>query len=210
MDLIWTGHEIVVAGPDTRMTWSATPSGHVDTGVRFAPGVGPTVLGVCASELRDRRVLLVDMWSNAQVRQLTEQLAESPRPAVVLERLVADQMRDSRRPNPLVAAIADDLRAGTPVAAVSQAVGVSQRQLHRICLAAFGYGAKTLGRILRMDRAVVLARRGVRFAEVAARTGYADQAHLAREVKTLAGVPLGQLVRSQVTQPGLAASGHSR
>jgi transcriptional regulator GlxA family with amidase domain len=52
-----------------------------------------------------------------------------------------------------------------------------------------------LHRVLRFDRAVKLAWTGVPFADVAHRTGYADQAHLSREVRELAGVPLGQLIR---------------
>ncbi|GEL19666.1 hypothetical protein [Pseudonocardia asaccharolytica] len=39
-----------------------------------------------------------------------------------------------------------------------------------------------------------LADAGVPAAEAAARTGYADQPHLSREVRALAGVPLGQLL----------------
>jgi AraC-like DNA-binding protein len=35
----------------------------------------------------------------------------------------------------------------------------------------------------------------VRLAEVAARSGYADQAHLSREVRDLAGAPISALVR---------------
>jgi AraC-like DNA-binding protein len=68
--------------------------------------------------------------------------------------------------------------------------------LHRRSLTAFGYGPKTLARILRLQRALALARKGVPFAETAARAGYADQAHLARDVRELAGMPLGQLVGS--------------
>ena len=62
--------------------------------------------------------------------------------------------------------------------------------------AAFGYGPKTLARVFRMQRAVGLARSGSPFATVSAEVGYADQAHLAREVRALAGVPLGELVSS--------------
>jgi hypothetical protein len=40
----------------------------------------------------------------------------------------------------------------------------------------------------------VLAGAGVPFAETAVRSGFADQAHLARDVKELAGVPLGRLI----------------
>jgi AraC-like DNA-binding protein len=39
----------------------------------------------------------------------------------------------------------------------------------------------------------MLARRGTPQASVAAVAGYADQAHLAREVKALTGVPLSAL-----------------
>ena len=66
--------------------------------------------------------------------------------------------------------------------------------MHRRSLAAFGYGPKTLARILRFQRALALARAGTPLAEVAVRSGYADQAHLAREVRALAGVPLGRLM----------------
>ncbi|MGH3680741.1 MAG: AraC family transcriptional regulator, partial [Natronosporangium sp.] len=62
-------------------------------------------------------------------------------------------------------------------------------------LAAFGYGPKLLARILRFRHATGLAAAGLRFAEVAAVAGYADQAHLAREVRELSGVPLRTLTR---------------
>ena len=52
---------------------------------------------------------------------------------------------------------------------------------------------KTLARVLRLRRALALARAGTPFATVAVRAGYADQAHLARDVKALTGVPLGVL-----------------
>ncbi|PWR09330.1 AraC family transcriptional regulator, partial [Micromonospora acroterricola] len=68
-------------------------------------------------------------------------------------------------------------------------VGLAPRVLHRRCQHLFGYGPKTLTRILRMRRALAVARSGVPLAEVAARCGYADQAHLTRDVRDLAGVP---------------------
>lgn len=49
-----------------------------------------------------------------------------------------------------------------------------------------------LRRVLRLRRAVDLLRAGVAPAEVAARAGYADQPHLSREVRALAGRSPGQ------------------
>ena len=95
---------------------------------------------------------------------------------------------------PLVDDIALRAGRGDEVASIAEAVGLSTRQLQRRCADAFGYGAKTLVRILRMTRALELARAGTTLADTAASAGYADQAHLSRDVKQLAGVPLGQLV----------------
>jgi AraC-like DNA-binding protein len=107
----------------------------------------------------------------------------------------AERLRDAEPPDPAVAAIVTRLRGGASVGATADAVGLSARHLHRRCLDAFGYGPKTLARVLRMGRAVPLARAGTPFAVVAATAGYADQAHLAREVRALAGVSLTQLTR---------------
>jgi AraC-like DNA-binding protein len=83
--------------------------------------------------------------------------------------------------------------AGRPIAEVADTVGLSDRQLHRRSLVAFGYGPKVLARILRLRRALALARDGSSFARASVEAGYADQAHLAREVRALAGAPLTQL-----------------
>jgi AraC-like DNA-binding protein len=73
-------------------------------------------------------------------------------------------------------------------------LGLSERQLQRRCRAAFGYGPKTLQQVLRSQRALRLARAGGRLADVAAVVGYADQAHLARDTRRLADVPLTDLL----------------
>ncbi len=80
------------------------------------------------------------------------------------------------------------------VARVADELGLSERQLLRRCLTAFGYGPKTLQQVLRFQRALRLARAGGRLVDVAVLSGYADQAHLARESRRLAGVPITQLL----------------
>jgi AraC-like DNA-binding protein len=66
-------------------------------------------------------------------------------------------------------------------------LGLSERQLLRRCLPVFGYGPRRLGRILRMNRAVAAALAGRPLADVAFDCGYADQAHLTRDLHDLAG-----------------------
>jgi AraC-like DNA-binding protein len=110
-----------------------------------------------------------------------------------LEVVAAGRLREAGGPGPWRAAVVAALARGRGVAQTAWEVGLSERQLRRRSLAVFGYGPKTLARVLRMRRALGLARGGAPLAEVAARCGYADQAHLAREVKDLAGVPITAL-----------------
>ncbi|MEV0736969.1 helix-turn-helix domain-containing protein [Streptomyces sp. NPDC050549] len=193
MDLLWNEGRLLVAGPDTRAYVPGTEPAHW-AGLRFAPGTAPTYLGVPAHELRDRRVDLTDLWPAATVRRLHARLATAPDPATALEDLALDRAARTPPPDPLLRHLVAALDTGRPVAATADELGLGARQLHRRSLAAFGYGPKTLARVLRLQRALALARAGVPFAATAARSGYADQAHLARDVKELAGMPLGELL----------------
>ncbi|GII51901.1 AraC family transcriptional regulator [Planotetraspora thailandica] len=198
MDLIWADGELLVAGPDTETHVTSGDGGARYVGIRFSPGTGPAVLGVPAAELRDLRVPLTDLWPSAQARPaggLLEAAWETGAGlGAVLEAIARDRLALTQ-PDPVMTGVAALLRKGSSAGAAARTAGLSERQLHRRCLAAFGYGPKTLGRILRMNRAVDLARSGIPFAAVAATAGYADQAHLAREVRSLTGVPLGVLIR---------------
>uniref|UniRef100_UPI001C84EF4B helix-turn-helix domain-containing protein n=1 Tax=Streptomyces beigongshangae TaxID=2841597 RepID=UPI001C84EF4B len=112
-----------------------------------------------------------------------------------LEAVALRRAAGATPPDRRLAAVVTALAAGRTVASTADAVGWSERQLHRRALAAFGYGPKTLARVLRLQRALSLARAGTPAAKTAAATGYADQAHLTREVRALTGSPLGALLR---------------
>ncbi|MET7968966.1 helix-turn-helix domain-containing protein [Micromonospora sp. NPDC005305] len=117
-----------------------------------------------------------------------------PSVAAVLEDVARGRLRAAGGPDPLGARVAARLAAGATVAATAAEVGLGARALHRRSRLLFGYGPKTLARILRMRRALDLAGGGTPLAEVAALAGYADQAHLTREVTELAGVPPTRLL----------------
>jgi AraC-like DNA-binding protein len=196
MDLLWHDGRLLVAGPDTR-AYLADGQAGAWSGVRFCPGTAPALLGVPAHELRDRRVDLAELWPASKVRRLRGRIGAAPDPAAALEDVAGECAADTDPPDPLLRRLVTALDEGRPVAATADSLGVGARQLHRRSLAAFGYGPKTLARILRLQRALALARTGVPFADTAARTGYADQAHLARDVKELAGLPLGELLAAR-------------
>jgi AraC-like DNA-binding protein len=187
LDLIWHDGSVFIAGPDTTAQLGTAAPGSRFFGLRFAAGTGPGVLGVPADELTDRRVPLDEVLPAAEVRRL----AEAGDPLAAME---AFARRRWQEPDRVMVAVAAGAGAGRPVGAIADRCGLSPRQLQRRCLGSFGYGPKTLARVLRLQAAVALARAGRPFAEVGATAGYADQAHLSREVKALAGVPLSELV----------------
>ncbi|MFC9278902.1 helix-turn-helix domain-containing protein [Streptomyces collinus] len=193
MDLLYSEGRLLVAGPDTRAHVPAGPP-RAWAGVRFHPGTAPTLLGVPAHELRDTRAELTDLWAAERVRRLRDRLAAAPDPATALEDIALDLAARAAPPDPLLSLLVERLDQGRPVAATADELGIGARQLHRRSLTAFGYGPKTLARILRLRRALDLARSGVPYAETAARAGYADQPHFARDVRELAGTTLGALL----------------
>ncbi|WP_434598726.1 helix-turn-helix domain-containing protein [Streptomyces sp. A5-4] len=204
MDLLWSEGRLLVAGPDTHAHPGGDKPGAAYAGVRFAPGAGPAILGIPAHELRDRRVELADLWPGATVRARAARIAGAPDPAAALEDLVLRLAADTGPPDPVLRAVAGQLNAGRTVAATADAVGLGARQLHRRSLAAFGYGPKTLARVLRLQRALALVRGGSTYADAAIAAGCADQAHLSREMRDLAGLTLGAyvaLANSETPQP---------
>lgn len=76
----------------------------------------------------------------------------------------------------------------TTVAALADESGWSVRHLSGRFAAETGLGPKAAGRLFRFERSVQEVGAGRGLAEVAAGCGYADQAHLAREWRELAGL----------------------
>jgi AraC-like DNA-binding protein len=208
-DLIWEpGRGAYVAGPDTGPVRTVMTGGTVILGVRFRPSAGGPALGVPLSDLRDQRVDLADL-RRRDARRLMGTLDPDTAAARVLDvaaRLVADG-----EPDPAAtwaAALLADPRVRTEDVAAE--IGLSLRQLRRRCHAAVGYGPKTLQRVLRFRRFVsridadVPARPASRgrldtqdLAVLAAQAGYADQAHLTRECRALAGLTPAALARQR-------------
>jgi AraC-like DNA-binding protein len=209
VDLIWSpGRGAWVAGPDTRPVLPAARPRTFFAGARFTPGAGGAALGLPLSELRDLRVDLADIDPG-----LAERLPPDLVPEDALERVAATATILVTQAPPDPAVREATRRLADPRARVDRLagdLGFSERQLRRRFDAAVGYGPKALQRTLRFQRFLeALDAAGPRpdLARLAADAGYADQAHLSREVARLAGVTPSELRRERY--PETPANTHS-
>jgi AraC-like DNA-binding protein len=191
VDLLFDGRRLLVAGPDTAARLHHSPVPAPMWGARLHAGLGPVLLGVPADELRDATVPLDQVWSDRRSRALTEQVAGDPARALAAWAASAEPPTFGSR---LVTLLQD----GSSVAAAADALGYSARQLQRRAVPAFGYGPQHLGRVLRLGRVLAQADRGLAWAAIAQSSGYADQAHLARDVRSLTGASPTALRRERV------------
>jgi AraC-like DNA-binding protein len=122
----------------------------------------------------------------------------------LLAEVVCRALRRGHDLSPAVCAAvaALDASAGAlRIDALASQLGMSRSQLHRRFVAELGASPKTYAGLARFARvrALVCAPE-VRLADVAAAAGYADQAHLAREVRHLAHVT-PRALQQQLTAP---------
>lgn len=170
-------------------------------GARFGPGGARAWLGLPMDEIVGQAVELRDLLG-PRALELSQRMGDAPGQGArqaLFQSGLEHLGRDAAVPDPRAAqlfglagaagvagAIGDEIQV---LAAMRAQVGMSERSLRRLCHAQFGYGPKTLERVLRFQRLLSLARTGGwRLAELALHAGYADQAHLSREVRALCGM----------------------
>ncbi|MFE6614291.1 helix-turn-helix domain-containing protein [Amycolatopsis sp. NPDC057786] len=190
VDLVESGGEVFVAGPDTAAwTWE---TGERARGVRFAPGRACDVLGLGADELRDQRVPLGDLWGGEGALLAERVLSGAASLADVVER------RGAGRADREVSELITRLDGGAPrVSAALKWFTTGERQLRRRFTLAVGYGPATYLRVTRFQRAIALAGTAPDLASLAFSAGYADQAHLSRDCRELSGLKASEFFRAR-------------
>ena len=198
-----------VAGPATRTHAVPLRESTTVVGIRFRPGTARAVFGCDAHELRDADPELRAVCGTS-THALEAELSGAPTPDAMraaLERwarrrLDARLQRDALALRAAHAVVADHRLS---VTALGEMLGWSPRRLHREMTETCGYGAKTLQRIVRLQRTLRLARqramaqRRPTLAMLALDVGYADQAHMTRDFRDLTGfTPRELLAHSRV------------
>ena len=160
---------------ETRETHVLRASAEV-WGVRLVPGVrvSPRVVAGAMESRAHRDFLRAPRHADRVVEAM--RVAEH----VLSLARVDDRVRDAMQ--------AADRVEATTVEALADLVHVSPRHLGRMFAEVVGVAPKRALAILRLRRALRLARsRALSWARVAAEAGYADQSHLGRELRALLG-----------------------
>lgn len=193
IDIVWVGaDEPHIAGPATHAELPELPPDTPIVAARFRPGMAPCLLGWPAGELRDRSVPLADVWNSGSMEPIRAagEAARARERLGALETALLRRLAEAGDPDPVARqGVASLMR----VRDLGAQLGVSERQLRRRFEASVGYGPKLFGRIFRMRAALKQLRAAgpgsPDLAAIAFATGYADQAHMTRELTALAGAP---------------------
>lgn len=194
IDIVWPADGApLVAGPDTRSWISTLAPGTLIVGARFRPGRAPDLLRLSARELVDAAPPLAAVWGDAPVRRLRESDAPGSAPTM-LERVEAELVARRSASPAWLPSVLDWVRT-TRFGAPSAELSISDRQLRRRVEDRLGYGPRMARRVLRLQRMLTLATGGRRLlADLALAAGYADQAHMTRECRELAGLSPARLL----------------
>jgi AraC-like DNA-binding protein len=203
-DIVFINDETpTVVGPWTVPFVSRLAAGTRITGARLHPGRASCLLGMPASELLNQAVPITAVKGALQrmrLEKVIEQSGAAARRLALADALLAAVEHSS----PVDQAVWGGIQwlSSHPygrIGQLSQWLGISERQLHRRFSAATGYSPKMFQSVLRFQRLLKTAREtgtAQSLADLAAGTGYADQAHMTRDVHRFAGVRPAILLRS--------------
>lgn len=201
VDVVWMNGELIVAGPDRMAHVEPTVPGAMIAGLRFARGSASAWLGIDMRELVGRRVALRDIVGRRRAEAMAEPLRSVIDPAqlaTLMEHAVRGEaeVTGAKFANDIIGAIAG-AASDAILPATLRATGLTERTLRRRCDQVFGYGPRTLSRILRLQRLIALleARPSLQLAAAAVESGYADQPHMTREVRALTALTPTTLAR---------------
>ena len=202
IDLQWIGGSFRIAGPDKEPQTERLAADEVVIGLRFHPAAAAAWLGVPLMELVSQRLSLDDLWGARALRLARRVRIHNSVEDLIcsIEEVVAEEMASHEPDIPMRAAYSLIERGSPPGAPLvpwlMRALEMSERTMRRRFDESFGYGPKTLDRILRYRCFLRLSSQSnSSTAILASEAGYSDQAHLVRESRRLTGSPPRQLNR---------------
>lgn len=173
-------------------------------GVHFKPGGAFPFLNTNASDLANTHASLADLWGSAG-HELRERLCAAAKPQqrfLIMEKVLRNRLHGATtRQVQMKIALNMFARGGNGVLVrdIARELGLAQRQFIQLFSEHVGLTPKVFCRILRFQRARVLAEKleTPHWAELALSCGYFDQSHLINDFQEFSGSTPGTYSRQQ-------------
>lgn len=201
---------VVLAGPRSRYELIDTLEQSYVAGIAFRPGGTRAFVPCPADVLADTDTPLGLVGKEQDARRLREQLLEASGPEACLDALVC-WLRSQFRPRNLHPAVEyglkqfDDGSKPVRIARIATECGMSHEGFARRFRQEVGFTPARYGRVLRFQRCLGHGRQTGAAAhfertwtDLAAETGYSDQAHLIHDFREFAGITPSEYL-AQVT-----------
>ncbi|MEM9563317.1 MAG: helix-turn-helix domain-containing protein [Actinomycetota bacterium] len=196
----------IIHGPTTEASVIDSSAQRLAVGVSLRPGGLAALTGESATAFVDRQVPaggVLGFDVDGLVEAVRAEL-ERGQTTTVLERAIGHQLRIvDRGPTTAIHRSIALLGGGRSVAEVCDELGVRRSRFVGLFRSEVGVTPKLFSRLKRFEGAVarVRQRHAESLAAVANRSGYADQAHMTREFRELAGRSPGRLHRDGSPSP---------
>ncbi|HZR14864.1 MAG TPA: helix-turn-helix domain-containing protein [Acidimicrobiia bacterium] len=162
--------------------------------LKITPAGSRALFGMPAAALASTIVTLGDVLGASAAEELRDRLHAARSwdcRFAILDDVLSRAVREARAARPEVVRAWDCIAATggrVDIGSVARDVGWSRRHLADQFGAEFGHPPKSIARVMRFERSRLrVMRPGAVLARVAAECGYADQAHMARDWRDLAG-----------------------
>lgn len=161
--------------------------------IDFTPAGARRFFGLPMSELAGRMIGLEDLLSagGTRLRERLGNLPDWPSRARIAQEFVVERIRLAKPASAEIEWTIREIasrRGRSRIDSLASGLGWSRKHLADRFADEIGLGPKAVARIVRMRSAMQVARTGASgWADVAADCGFADQAHLVREFRELAG-----------------------
>jgi AraC-like DNA-binding protein len=181
--------------------------------ITLRPGATQALFGVPAGAIAGTTVPLEVLWRSSAHR-LLEGLSMAPDDrarVLVLRAALLGRWQADRSASALVTHAMSTMRnAGglLSVRHVAATLGIGERRLQQLFDAHVGLSPRTFGRLARLQAMLRALRRrpSPAWADLAAASGYYDQAHLANEFRALCGLTPGEFARRTISPSSKTAA----
>ena len=165
-------------------------------GAQLQPGAASLLSGIPGDELAGRHTPLAELFgaATAELHERLLDLADPERRLDLFEAFLAARLPRLRGLNPAVAHALARFAQGTDVRSVVGESGYSHRRFIALFKGSVGLTPKLYCRVARLQRALQLAASepAAGLSEIAIEAGFADQPHLNRDFRKLAGLSPGK------------------